>query len=57
MMIKIEFEEQVWNKVVELIMYAPGREANPIANAIMQQLAAQRDGGGDDNVSKLRQAN
>ncbi len=43
MTLKIEFEETVWAKIIDMLAERPYKEAGPIIAAIAQQIQAQRE--------------
>lgn len=42
MMLKVEFEEAVWVKVVDMLSTQPYKDAGPVIAALAQQFQAQK---------------
>ena len=50
MMLKIEFEEQVWAQIINMLAEMPYRQSGAIINTIAQQIQESR-GGGNGSVA------
>ena len=57
MMLRIEFEEQVWAQVIDMLAEHPYKRSGAIINTMAQQIEEQRPkGGGNGQMETDRQA-
>jgi hypothetical protein len=54
MILKIEFDETVWAKIIDMLATQPYKDAGPVIAAIAQQFQEQRNPGDDGKVAPLR---
>ena len=52
MMLKVEFEEQVWAQIINMLAEMPYKQSGAIINTMAAQIQAQRPGEGRMVASK-----
>lgn len=55
MILKIEFEEAIWQKIVDMLATQPYKDAGPLIAAMAQQFEKQRvHRDGEDNIVPMK---
>jgi hypothetical protein len=54
MILKIEFDETVWSKIVDMLATQPYKDVGPVIAAMAQQFQQQKSNGDDGKVAPFR---
>jgi hypothetical protein len=54
MILKVEFDETVWARIIDMLATQPYRDAGPVIAAIAQQFQQQKSNDDDGKVAPLR---